>query len=175
MIAKRFVQTPVEVAALREGVPRAVSRAVQQALARVAVDRHETAALFVTALNAHETVSVKPAASAQSLAILPFENLSADPDNQYFADGIARWSARSSSTRRWRRSWEASRASRFSSIMIPRQPSVGGSVHSRGIHTCERHLRTIARDRDGDTQRQRPGQADVEAAAMASRNADIVA
>ena len=89
VIAKRFVQTPVEVAALREGVPGPVSRAVSQVLARIAVDRHETAALFITALNAHETVSVKPAAPAKSLAILPFENLSADPDNQYFADGIA--------------------------------------------------------------------------------------
>ena len=89
VIAKRFVQTPVEVAALREGVPGPVSRAVSQALARVAVDRYETAALFVTALNAHDIVSIKPAAPTKSLAILPFENLSADPDNQYFADGIA--------------------------------------------------------------------------------------
>ena len=89
VIAKRFVQTPVEVAALREGVPGPVSRAVAQALARVAVDRHETVALFISELNAHETVSAKPAAPPKSLAILPFENLSADPDNQYFADGIA--------------------------------------------------------------------------------------
>jgi eukaryotic-like serine/threonine-protein kinase len=89
VIAKRFVQTPTDVAALREGVPRAVSRAVQQVLARVAVDRHETAALFVTALNEREASSTTPVAPAQSLAILPFENLSADPDNQYFADGIA--------------------------------------------------------------------------------------
>jgi serine/threonine-protein kinase len=89
VIAKRFVQTPVEVAALREGVPGPVSRAVSQVLARVAVDRYETAAQFVTALNAHDTVSSKSAAPAKSLAILPFENLSTDPDNQYFADGIA--------------------------------------------------------------------------------------
>ena len=89
VIAKRFVQTPVAVAALREGVPGPVSRAVSQALARAAIDRHETAAQFVGALNVHETVSSKPAAPAKSLAILPFENLSADPDNQYFADGIA--------------------------------------------------------------------------------------
>ncbi len=89
VIAKRFVQTPVEVAALREGVPGPVSRAVSQALARVAVDRHETTVQFSTALNAHETVSTKPAAPTKSLAILPFENLSTDPDNQYFADGIA--------------------------------------------------------------------------------------
>ena len=89
VIAKRFVQTPLDVAALREGVPRPVPRAVQQALARVAVDRHETAAHFITALNEVEPATSKSAAPAKSLAILPFENLSADPDNQYFADGIA--------------------------------------------------------------------------------------
>jgi serine/threonine-protein kinase len=89
VIAKRFVQTPADVAALREGVPRPVARAVQQVLARVSVDRHETAALFVTALNEREASTATPDAPAQSLAILPFENLSADPDNQYFADGIA--------------------------------------------------------------------------------------
>jgi TolB-like protein/Tfp pilus assembly protein PilF len=89
VIAKRFVQTPLDVAALREGVPRPVSRAVAQVLARVAVDRHATAARFVTALNEREAVQAKAAAPAKSLAILPFENLSADPDNQYFADGIA--------------------------------------------------------------------------------------
>ena len=89
VIAKRFVQTPTDVAALREGVPRAVARAVQQVLAQVAVDRHETSALFAAALNEPDTVAAKSSAPAKSLAILPFENLSADPDNQYFADGIA--------------------------------------------------------------------------------------
>ncbi len=89
VIAKRFVQTPLDVAVLREGVPRAVSRAVAQVLARVAVDRHATAGLFVSALNARETASSTSAAPAKSLAILPFENLSADPDNQYVADGVA--------------------------------------------------------------------------------------
>jgi serine/threonine-protein kinase len=89
VIAKRFVQTPTDVAALREGVPRPVARAVQQVLARVAVDRHDTAALFVSALNEREVLAATITAPAQSLAILPFENLSADPDNQYLADGIA--------------------------------------------------------------------------------------
>jgi serine/threonine-protein kinase len=53
------------------------------------VDRHETAAVFAAALNEREAASAHPAAPAKSLAILPFENLSTDPENQYFADGIA--------------------------------------------------------------------------------------
>lgn len=89
VIAKRFVQTPLDVAALREGVPHPVSRAVQRALSRAPVDRYESAALFLTSLNEQDAAPKTSAAPAKSLAILPFENLSADPDNQYFADGIA--------------------------------------------------------------------------------------
>jgi serine/threonine-protein kinase len=88
VIAKRFVQTPLDVAALREGVPRPVARAVQKALARVAIDRYDTAALFVTSLSEIEAVSAKPAAPEKSLAVLPFTNLSSDPENEFFADGI---------------------------------------------------------------------------------------
>ena len=90
VIAKRFVQTPTDVAALREGVPRPVARAVQRALARAPIDRYDTASLFVTSLSEVEAVSatLKPAAPEKSLAVLPFANMSADPENEFFADGI---------------------------------------------------------------------------------------
>ena len=84
VIAKRFVQTPLDVAALREGVPRPVSRAVQQALARVAVDRHETAAHFITALNEVEPATSKSAAPAKSLAnARHLANLRRDPRDRH--------------------------------------------------------------------------------------------
>jgi serine/threonine-protein kinase len=91
VIAKRFVQTPLDVAAMREGVPRAVSRTVQKALARAPVDRYETAAELIASLAEPEPSRGKAstAVPTASLAILPFENLSADADNAYFADGIA--------------------------------------------------------------------------------------
>ena len=44
VIAKRFVQTPADVQALREGVPRTVARTIQRALQRMAIDRFETMA-----------------------------------------------------------------------------------------------------------------------------------
>lgn len=89
VIAKRFVQTPADVAALREGVARPVARAIQRALARTPVDRYETGALFVASLGEIETAVAKNAAPERSLAVLPFVNLSADKENEYFGDGIA--------------------------------------------------------------------------------------
>src|SRR5262249_14411289 len=44
VIAKRFVQTPADVTALREGVSRSLARVVQRALARTPIDRFETGA-----------------------------------------------------------------------------------------------------------------------------------
>ncbi len=89
VIAKRFVTTPPEVGALREGVPSGVTRAVQRALSRAPVDRHDTAALFVTSLGEIETAAARPAAPEKSLAVMPFENRSADADNQFFSDGLS--------------------------------------------------------------------------------------
>ncbi|HEY3934376.1 MAG TPA: protein kinase [Gemmatimonadales bacterium] len=88
VIAKRFVQTPADVAALREGVPRPIARAVQRALARTPIDRYETGALFVTSLAEVESAPAHNAAPEKSLAVLPFVNMSTDPENEFFADGI---------------------------------------------------------------------------------------
>ncbi len=90
VIAKRFLQTPADVTGLREGISRPVARALRKALARTPIDRHDTAAQFVTSLSEVEAVSVaaRPAAPEKSIAVLPFVNLSADPENEFFADGI---------------------------------------------------------------------------------------
>ncbi len=88
VIAKRFVQTPADVTALREGISRPVARALQKALARTPIDRYDTAALFVTSLSEIEVATPKAAAPEKSIAVLPFVNLSADPENEFFADGI---------------------------------------------------------------------------------------
>lgn len=91
VIAKRFVQTPADVTALREGVPRAVARTVRHALQRAPIDRHETAAAFVAELQ-HESASESVddrSAPLLSIAVLPFTSLSDDRENEYFGDGVA--------------------------------------------------------------------------------------
>ena len=91
VIAKRFVQVPADITALREGVPRPVARALQQALHRTPVDRPATAAEWLTSLREVEAAASATASAvpAQSIAVLPFTNLSPDKDNEYFGDGIA--------------------------------------------------------------------------------------
>jgi serine/threonine-protein kinase len=91
VIAKRFVQTPADVTALREGVPRPVARMLQRLLARAPVDRPATGAEVAAGLRETDSGSRAAAvvAPTQSIAVLPFANLSPDRDNEYFGDGIA--------------------------------------------------------------------------------------
>lgn len=72
---------------------------IQKALARAPADRFATAAQLGQALSLHlgatppegaRTTSGLPAPGpGTSIAVLPFVNMSADPENDYFTDGIA--------------------------------------------------------------------------------------
>ncbi len=92
VIAKRFVQTPADVTALREGVSREIARALQRALSRVAIDRFDSAADFATALTEIAPVQATPHAKAnapdRSVAVLAFESVGGDADDEFFADGV---------------------------------------------------------------------------------------
>ncbi|MFN2602552.1 MAG: protein kinase [Gemmatimonadaceae bacterium] len=86
LIAKRFTDTPRNVSAIIPAIPEYVSQAVRRALSRDAHDRFSTSAEFATALEPKQraTQDQKP-----SIAVLPFSNMSTDPENEFFSDGIA--------------------------------------------------------------------------------------
>jgi serine/threonine protein kinase/tetratricopeptide (TPR) repeat protein len=84
VIAKRFTDPVPAVRRLRPAVPVAAEQAIMKALARVPADRFASAGALTDALTA--TGVVRP--RAPSVAVLPFLNLSADPENEFFADGI---------------------------------------------------------------------------------------
>ncbi|HSQ31142.1 MAG TPA: protein kinase [Gemmatimonadaceae bacterium] len=84
IIMKRLVDPVPSIRRLRPEVPANVDEALTKAMAKLPADRFASVADFVKGLSA------PPAgrARASCVAVLPFVNLSADPDNEYFADGI---------------------------------------------------------------------------------------
>jgi serine/threonine-protein kinase len=91
VIAKRFAADAVPLSALRDTVPGALDAVVRKALARTVVDRYDTADEFSDALEQARTApaGVGGAVPAEhSIAVLPFANMSADPEAEYFSDGV---------------------------------------------------------------------------------------
>ncbi len=84
VMAKRFTDPPPSIRRARPAVPARVDHALSRALARVPADRFASAGELAAALTATDTEPSRP----PSVAVLPFLNLSADPENEYFADGI---------------------------------------------------------------------------------------
>jgi eukaryotic-like serine/threonine-protein kinase len=95
VIAKRFAYSPPPVADSRPEIPVAVNDTVARLLRRTADERFSSGAEVVAALRAEPSVgsastlpTLDRVVQKPSIAVLPFVNLSADPDNEYFSDGL---------------------------------------------------------------------------------------
>jgi len=94
ILSKRLMDPVPSVRRLRSTVPIVVDRALTRALAKAPADRFATVGAFAAELAlASMTPATGSAAIGErprgaSVAVLPFRNLSADPENEYFADGI---------------------------------------------------------------------------------------
>ncbi len=88
IMARRFTHTPPNVTETRESVSVHLSRVVRRLLARTPADRFATGSKVVEALakGAEEATIDGPA--EKSIAVLPFANMSTDPENEFFSDGI---------------------------------------------------------------------------------------
>ena len=97
IITKRFI-SPIPSIRITRDVPEGVDLAVSRALARAPADRYRTAAEFADALRAalregeaalrRTPAEARSAGGPKAIAVLPFANMSADPENEYFSDGM---------------------------------------------------------------------------------------
>ena len=94
ILSKRLVDPVPSVRRLRDTVPPVVDRAIVRAIAKVPADRFPSVGTFAGELSlgvatpAAGTVVSGERPRVASVAVLPFRNLSADPENEFFADGI---------------------------------------------------------------------------------------
>ena len=87
ILVQRFTQAAPRISTRRTGIPAPIDVALQRALERDPVERHATIERFAEALQA--TSAPAGGTAEKSIAVLAFENMSADPENSYFGDGIA--------------------------------------------------------------------------------------
>jgi len=93
IIARLFTDPVPSLKKQRDDVSDTLEQVVTKALAKQPGDRFPTPAQFAHALGTPGVLTPveTPAASkpGKSIAVLPFMNMSADPENEYFTDGIA--------------------------------------------------------------------------------------
>ena len=86
VLARHLTDPAPPITTARSSVPAHVAAAIGKALGKTRADRFESARAFSAALTA-ESKEAEP--DSKSIAVLPFANLSRDPDNEYFSDGLA--------------------------------------------------------------------------------------
>ncbi len=94
VISKRFSDPVPSLRSVYEKTPDEVENALLKALSRDATDRFPTTVEFAKALVASHLSTpdgspLQPGGATKSIAVLPFTNMSADPEGDFFADGIA--------------------------------------------------------------------------------------
>src|SRR4029079_8429757 len=94
VISKRFTDPVPSLRAVYEKTPDEVENAMLKALAKDASERFATTAevaraLVATHLTTPDGSPLQGAIGSKSIAVLPFTNMSADPEGDFFADGIA--------------------------------------------------------------------------------------
>jgi TolB-like protein/tetratricopeptide (TPR) repeat protein len=93
MLAAHVLEAPAPITATRVDLPPALVALVMQCLAKERGDRPDSANVVLRALETTSTPSAfVPIGTSQddqpSIAVLPFENLSPDPADAFFADGL---------------------------------------------------------------------------------------
>jgi serine/threonine protein kinase/tetratricopeptide (TPR) repeat protein len=97
VLAKRFTDSAKPLRSLRATVPEAVEKVIKKAMSIDREERFPTSGQFGRALASGNlatpadapTIPLPTVSAAKSVAVLPFANMSADVENEYFTDGMA--------------------------------------------------------------------------------------
>ncbi|MGH9420035.1 MAG: protein kinase domain-containing protein [Thermoanaerobaculia bacterium] len=93
LVIAHLGEVPRPVAELRTDAPSALADMVTRCLAKEPADRPQRAEDLIAALDRASTVTTPTARPATVIepvvAVLPFTNLSSDPENEYLSDGIS--------------------------------------------------------------------------------------
>ena len=89
MLVRRFTRPPPRASSRRADIPRHVDGAILTAMARDPNERFPSMERFVDALSAPSQLRGPGFGADPSVAVLPFANMSPDPENEYFGDGMA--------------------------------------------------------------------------------------
>jgi serine/threonine protein kinase len=89
VMAAILERQPTPLSARGVDAPREVQAVIARCLEKDPARRFGSARELLGALHAVSASAPAPADSTPSIAILPFSNMSADPENEYFCDGIA--------------------------------------------------------------------------------------
>jgi serine/threonine-protein kinase len=85
VLAKHMTEPAPSITTVRSNVPPPAASAIAKALGKARADRFDSVKTFSEALLA-EMAEAEP--EVKSIVVLPFENLSPDPDQEYFSDGL---------------------------------------------------------------------------------------
>ncbi len=85
---KRFTEPPPRPSSVRKGVPPWLDAVVLKTLARNPEERFGRAEDLIRALSDAAAIDPRHSTGEPSIGVLPFANMSASPDNEYFSDGV---------------------------------------------------------------------------------------
>jgi len=77
---------PTPLSLLRSDIPTQIEQMIEKALAKKTSERYQSVDELFQDLK--QTSSIAPSKAEKSIAVLPFTNMSADPDQEYFCDGM---------------------------------------------------------------------------------------